>query len=137
MIVHSLTALLAGFAANLLPVSGLVATEVLRSGDIITEDNASLEPGGDYEDATSLLGREVKRTVYQGQPIKPENTRSRRLVRRNQVVSVVYVSGPLEITMTGRALGEAGVGDTVEVMNADSRKVITGTVTPEGWIRTQ
>jgi len=121
-----------GLSAAVLDTSSLVATEVLRSGDIVTDANARAE--GDTDAVQSLFGREVKRTVYPGQAIQPTNTRIKRMVRRNQIVSVKYQAGALEIVISARALGEAGIGETVEVMNTKSRKVITGTVTKDGWI---
>ena len=124
-----------GVSAALLDTSSLVATEVLRSGDVITSANARAE--GDIDAAQSLFGREVKRTVYPGQAIQPTNTQIKRMVRRNQIVSVKYQAGALEIVISARALGEAGIGETVEVMNTKSRKVITGTVTKDGWILAQ
>ncbi|GAB5459088.1 MAG: hypothetical protein Hens3KO_21180 [Henriciella sp.] len=129
--------LLVGLSAAFLDTSSLVASEVLRAGDVITEANTELDALGDSKNAEALFGREVRRTVYAGQKIVPANTRSRRVIKRNQIVTVKYHIGALEIAMNGRALGEAGVGETVEIMNTQSRKVITGTVTKEGWVNTQ
>ena len=71
--------------------SSLVATDVIRAGDRVTVENASTESGLLSDEERSLLGREVRRTVYAGQPIRPENTRTPRLVTRNQPVTVKYL----------------------------------------------
>lgn len=134
MITHAILSVFVGLGAPLVPQSTLIATEVIRSGDMVSEINSQIDASFEGQVDLGLIGREVRRTVYKGQEIKPENTRSRRLVRRNQMVSVKYLAGNLEILITARALGEASAGDTVEVMNTQSRKVITGTVTDQGWI---
>lgn len=131
----AIISLFMGFSAPWVPQTALIATEVIRSGDLVSEANSEMDASYTGLIDPGLIGREVRRTVYIGQEIKPENTRSRRLVRRNQMVSVKYLAGNLEILITARALGEASAGETVEVMNTQSRKVITGTVTDQGWIR--
>lgn len=115
----------------------LVATDVIRAGDRISTANSEVSEGfGSVED-DSMLGREVRRTVYAGQPIEESNTRSPRLVTRNQSVTVKYIAGGLEITMMGRAMADGSVGETVSVMNPQSRELVHGTVTDKGWILAQ
>ena len=119
---------------TLTPTASLTATDVLRSGEIITQYNTS-PPGDVWDDEHAvLLGREVRRTVYAGQPIKEQNTRAPRLVKRNQLVTLKYLKGPLEISMSGRAMGEAAEGESVSVMNLESRQVVEGIVQAGGWI---
>ena len=79
----------------------------------------------------------MRRTVYAGQSIRPQDTRSARLVKRNQLVTLKYMKGPLEISLTGRALGEAGENESVTVLNLESRQVVEGTVQAGGWIWVQ
>lgn len=114
--------------------ASLTATEVLRAGAVITSENAS--PADDVWQAehADLLGREVSRTIYTGQPIAAKDTRSPRLVKRNQLVTLKYMEGPLEITLTGRALGEAGLDESVPVLNLQSRQTVEGIVQAGGWI---
>ncbi|MEL6826512.1 MAG: flagellar basal body P-ring formation chaperone FlgA [Pseudomonadota bacterium] len=118
------------------PVS-LTANDVMRSGDIITIDNTSPPDDVWQQEHADLLGREVRRTVYAGQSIRPQDTRSARLVKRNQLVTLKYMKGPLEISLTGRALGEAGENESVTVLNLESRQVVEGTVQAGGWIWVQ
>jgi flagellar basal body P-ring formation protein FlgA len=84
-----------------------------------------------------LVGREVRRTIYAGQSITADNTRPPMLVKRNQVVTLKYIKGALEITTTGRALGEAGLSETVSVLNPDSRQLVQGIVQEGGWVLAQ
>ncbi|MEM9670123.1 MAG: flagellar basal body P-ring formation chaperone FlgA [Pseudomonadota bacterium] len=116
-------------------LSTLIATEVIRSGDAITTANTVPAESNVTESDSVLLGREVRRTVYKGQPIRFSNTTTPKLVSRNQLVTVKYTTGSMEISLTGRAMGDAGAGDPISVLNTDSRKRIEGFVTEEGWVR--
>ena len=130
-----ISAILASFGLALTaPTASLTANDVIRSGDIITQENT--HPEGDVWDVEhdALLGREVRRTIYAGQAIRQQDTQSPRLVKRNQLVTVKYMQGTLEISLTGRAMGEAGANETVPVLNLQSRQVVEGTVQAGGWI---
>ncbi len=117
--------------------SSLVAADVIRAGDSVTVANAELPEGEDPGVYDLFAGREVKRTVYAGQAITIENTRPVRLVTRNQVVTIKYIKGPLEISTTGRAMGEAALNETVSVLNLQSRQMVQGVVQADGWVLAQ
>lgn len=128
-----------GFSAFLAlsNASSLVASEVIRAGDLVTPANAAI----DGEDTSALdvlmTGREAKRTIYAGQPVTMDNTRPARLVTRNQIVTVKYISGGLEISTTGRAMGEASLNELVSVLNLQSRQLVQGIVQENGWVLAQ
>jgi len=117
--------------------SSLVAAEVIRAGDTVTVANAELPDGADAGTYDLFAGREVKRTVYAGQPITLQNTQPARLVTRNQIVTIRYISGTLEISTTGRAMGEAAINETVSVLNLQSRQMVQGVVQADGWVLAQ
>ncbi len=131
------TALSLGAIISLSGASSLVAADVIRAGDPVTVANAELPEGEDPSVYDLFAGREVKRTVYAGQAITLENTRPVRLVTRNQVVTIKYISGPLEISTTGRAMGEGAVNETVSVLNLQSRQLVQGIVQADGWVLAQ
>jgi flagella basal body P-ring formation protein FlgA len=132
-----LTALSLGAILTLSGASSLVAADVIRAGDPVTVANAELPEGEEPSLYDLFAGREVKRTVYAGQPITLDNTRPVRLITRNQVVTIKYISGPLEISTTGRAMGEAAVNETVSVLNLQSRQLVQGIVQADGWVLAQ
>lgn len=124
-------------AMLLLPGSGtIVATDVIRAGDIVTASNAD-QDGSYSSNDEGMLGREARRTIYAGQEITLDNTRAPRLVRRNQIVTVKYVSGALEISTTGRAMGEAALNEPVSVLNLQTRQMVHGIVQESGWVLVQ
>ena len=99
--------------------------------------NISTEAGDAVSADNPVMGREVRRTVYVGQEITLDDTRPARLIRRNQVVTVKFVSGGLEITTTGRAMGEATENESISVLNLSSKKIVSGIVQEGGWVLVQ
>lgn len=128
-----------GFSAFLAlsNASSLVASEVIRAGDLVTPANASVDDIAAASADTQLIGREAKRTIYAGQPVTLDNTRPARLVTRNQIVTVKYIKGGLEISTTGRAMGEASLNEPVTVLNLQSRQMVQGIVQESGWVLAQ
>ena len=133
----TLVALGFGAIAAITDASSLVAAEVIRAGDRVSAANAVTDAGAAADADESLLGREVRRTIYAGQSITTDNTRPPMLVKRNQIVTLKYINGALEITTTGRALGEAGLSESVSVLNPDSRQLVQGVVQEGGWVLAQ
>ena len=133
----TLVALGFGAIAAITDASSLVAAEVIRAGDRVSAANAVTDAGTAADADESLLGREVRRTIYAGQSITTDNTRPPMLVKRNQIVTLKYINGALEITTTGRALGEAGLSESVSVLNPDSRQLVQGIVQEGGWVLAQ
>ena len=56
---------------------------------------------------------------------------------RNQVVTVKYIRGGLEISTTARAMEEGGLNDTVSLINTNSRKMVSGVIQAGGWVLAQ
>ncbi len=133
----SLAALGIGTLALFADASSLVAAEVIRAGDGVTVANAELQDGDGPEVYDLFAGREVRRTVYAGQAITLDNTQPARLVTRNQVVTIKYIRGPLEISTSGRAMGDAALSETVSVLNLQSRQMVQGVVQADGWVLAQ
>ena len=126
-----------GLMAHFIGTSSLVATEVIRAGDTLSPANVSTESGDAAASDDPVMGREVRRTVYLGQEVTLDDTRPARLIRRNQVVTVKFVSGSLEITTTGRAMGEGTQDESISVLNLSSKKIVNGIVQEGGWVLVQ
>ncbi|MBY9065764.1 flagellar basal body P-ring formation chaperone FlgA [Hyphomonas sp. WL0036] len=124
-------------ALILVDASSLIASDVIRAGDLVTTANVSLEEGDAAPSSEEVIGREAKRTIYAGQQVTLDNTRPARLVTRNQIVTVKYIKGGLEITTTGRAMGEAALNEPVSILNLQSRQLVQGIVQEEGWVLAQ
>ena len=111
------------------PAADLVANRTLRAGTILAPGDLVIRGDGDAAQLETLVGQEVRRAVYAGHVILPGDLGPPTLVRRNDVVTMIFRSGALGLRTEGRALGNGGLGERVEIMNLDSRMVVRAMVT--------
>lgn len=124
-------ALAAASAPGSALAEGVIATRNLRPGTIIAAADLSAP---DAAEAAALVGLEVRRTVYAGREVTPDALGAPRVVMRNDLVSLVFLSGGLGLRTEGRALDEGAVGERIRVMNLSSRLVITAVVREAGLV---
>jgi flagella basal body P-ring formation protein FlgA len=109
----------------------LKARTLLRAGDIKRGPD---RVNGALADPGAVIGMETRGWLSAGQPIMPENLAPAALVERNEVVSMRFLHGMLQITAEGRALDRAARGERIRVMNLDSRTTVTATVIGDGLV---
>ena len=131
-----LSALLALMAGPVLADSVMVAQPV-RAGTVLTADDlafsdAVAEDG--FDDPRDLVGLEARVNLYPGRPVQARDVGLPTVVQRNATVPLVFNRGGLTITLEGRALGRAGEGEPVRVMNLSSRNTVTGIATSDGAV---
>jgi len=103
--------------------------EVIADADIdyVTMAAAGLTKGL-VLDPGELAGKAAKRTLHADRAVRAVDLMAPILVARNSNVAMIYVVGTLQITARGRALADAGAGDTVLVLNTSSKKTVEAVV---------
>ena len=107
------------------------AARNLRAGTILHVTDLIFEGGTPAEIIAFkelLTGKELKRTTYAGAPLPLAALSMPTVVKRNAIVTIEFIRGPLVITTEGRALDPGAVGDTVRVMNLKSRVTLSATI---------
>ncbi len=128
-----LIALLLGSAQESF-ATGIIASRTLKVGTVLTHTDLQVEPGspdsaGEAGDLlAAMVGREVRRAIYIGRRVLPEYLGPPTLVRRNDVVTMIYSAGNLGLRTQGRSLGAGGLGELIDVMNLDTRTTVRGRV---------
>ena len=122
------------------PVSAeiVVATEIIRANTIIEPGVVGLKQGdvpGVHTDLEAVIGKEARKAIYPGRPIRKGDIGEPALVERNQIVTLIYSANGLNIETEGRSLARGGEGERLRVMNLSSRSPIPGTVLPNGNIQ--
>jgi flagellar basal body P-ring formation protein FlgA len=115
----------------------VVATRTIRAKTLIGPEDLTLvsaELPGALNDPAAALGQEARVAIYAGKPVRPSDFGPPTLVDRNQLVTLVYVSGGLAISTEGRALGRGAAGENIRVMNLGSRNTVTGRIGPDGAV---
>lgn len=118
-------------AETLVAARTVRAQAVLSPADLAQVD---AEVPGMLRHPSEAIGMETRVVLYAGRPIRAEDIGPPAIVERNQIVVLVFRRGGLTIAADARALGRAGVGDAVRVMNLGSRNTVTGIVQPDGTV---
>lgn len=115
----------------------LVASRTIRAQSVIALEDVALvaeETPGALAHPGEAVGQEARVVLYAGRPIRPGDIGPPAVIERNQLVALRYRAGGLAIAAEGRALGRAGVGEVLRVMNIDSRTTVSGRVAPDGSV---
>lgn len=110
----------------------VVAARPIRARAVIEAADLTVTPGatpGALSRPSDAVGLEARTSIYAGWPVRAADLAPPAVVERNALVTLLFASGGLSIQTDGRALGRAGVGERVRVMNLDSRVTVTGVVT--------
>ncbi|MDR0809019.1 MAG: flagellar basal body P-ring formation protein FlgA [Gemmobacter sp.] len=115
----------------------VVAQRIIRAQQIVVAEDLALSPtsvAGAISDLALVVGQEARVAIYAGHPLRATDLGPPAVIARNQVVPLVWHSGPLRILTEGRALERAGPGDSLRVMNLSSRTTVTGRVAADGSV---
>lgn len=113
----------------------LVAARTIPAQSIVTAEDLTLTPQdipGGVSDPAALVGMETRVAVYPGRPVRPGDLVFPAVVERNQIIILTYQRNGLAISTEGRALGRAGPGDLIRVMNLASRATVTARIGLDG-----
>ncbi|MES2549604.1 MAG: flagellar basal body P-ring formation chaperone FlgA [Pseudomonadota bacterium] len=121
------------------PVSAesLVATRTIRAKSVVAPEDLVLVSAalpGALSDPGEAVGLEARVAIYAGKPIRAGDLGPPTLVERNQLVTLVFLSGGLAISTEGRALARGAEGEEIRVMNLGSRNTVMGRIGPDGAV---
>ncbi|PTX00407.1 flagellar basal body P-ring formation chaperone FlgA [Pararhodobacter aggregans] len=130
--------ILALLVATPAPADVLVAARTLRAGTLVEAGDVILlsdpAPLGAAQSPDEAVGLEARVTLYARRPIPVASLGPPALVERNQLVTLIFQAGGLEIRADGRALGRGAEGETVRIMNLASRSTVSGTIAGPGLV---
>ncbi|MGL5720657.1 MAG: flagellar basal body P-ring formation chaperone FlgA [Alphaproteobacteria bacterium] len=119
---------------------------VVRSiapGEVIQQDDLewnTVEVGSNLKNAVLKIEDLVEKTPRQknlepGKIIKARDLQKPILVKKNEMVTVIYQKNTLTIEQQGKALDEGSAGDAIRVLNPASKKPIFGTITARKQVK--
>jgi flagellar basal body P-ring formation protein FlgA len=112
----------------------LARGQTLAAEDLATQSlDLTQLPQGVYSDPATVLGKVAATQISGGMPLRSDMLRAATVVLQGQIVRVVFTGDGLRVSSDGRALGNAGIGEPVQVRTA-SGKVIKGIVQAAGVV---
>lgn len=116
-----------------------VITKSLSKGHLISKDEIQLQRvntssiSQNYvEDAANVLGMELKRSLTSGSIVKLSDIREPDLVRKGESVEVTYRGGSITVSSAGTALSNGHMGQSIKILNTQSRRIIDARVVGHG-----
>jgi len=111
--------------------------DILKSADVVVERRPRAEVGSDAAAREQAVGMQMRRAIRAGQPLRGADLAKPDLVQRDQAVTVIFQTAGLYLTTRGKALDNGTEGDVVSVLNIQSKRTVTGTVTGRGQVTIQ
>ncbi len=108
--------------------------EILKASDVITERRPKAEVGSDSADRSRAVGMQMRRQLRAGQALRIADLAKPDQVQRDDNVTLIYESTGLYLTMRGKALESGTEGDTVNVLNLQSKRTVFGVVVGRGQV---
>ncbi len=81
-----------------------------------------------------LIGLSAKRRLPAGRPVRATDLEAPRLIHKNQLVTILLEAPGLVLRTEGKALGDAARGETVKVLNTQSKRIIHATAMASGLV---
>jgi flagellar basal body P-ring formation protein FlgA len=111
--------------------------DVLKSSDVVVERRSKADVGGDAAGRNHAVGMQMRHPMRSGQPLKAADLVKPDLVQRDQEVTVIYQSAGLYLTTRGKALDSGAEGDLVNVLNPQTKRTLSGTVSGRAQVTIQ
>lgn len=122
---------MAAQAESVIAARNLPAQTVIAEGDLML---AAAPIQGALTSTADAVGLETRKAIYAGRPVRAGDLGPPALVERNALVALEYRAGGLVIRAEGRALARGAAGETIRVMNIESKTTVTGLIGPDGLI---
>ena len=102
--------------------------DVLKASDVVTERRPRAEVGNDAATRGHAVGMQMRKGLRAGQPLRVADLGKPDLVQKDGNVTLIYEAAGIYLTARGKAVDSGTEGDTVTVLNLQSKRTISGTV---------
>jgi len=109
----------------------LTAGEIVQPSDLVWAKMAAA-PADSPADAEAVIGQAAKRPLRAGAVVQARDVGAAQVIKSGDIVTVSYDADGVSLSMQGKAMGAAGVGETLAVQNPVSKKVVQTVVTGPG-----
>lgn len=107
--------------------------EVLQASELTVLRRPKAQSGG-LADMKGAIGQAARRQLRPGQPIQVSDLMKPNIVQRNDTVTLVYEAPGLVLTLRGQAQESGALGDTINVLNQQTKRVVQGVISGHGRV---
>ncbi|HVJ35555.1 MAG TPA: flagellar basal body P-ring formation chaperone FlgA [Terriglobia bacterium] len=112
-----------------------VLKRLVSAGDTIQQDDIDWTSSrvdqlasNTVTDAQQMVGRIAKRPLRPGQVLRATDLISEPTVHKNDLITIAVQTRDMSLTVRGKALEDGAVGQTIHVMNVNTKKQLVGAV---------
>ena len=109
----------------------LMAGEIVRPEDLVW-GKAALTPADAPSDADAIVGLAAKRPLRAGQAVAMRDVGTAQVIKAGEAITVTFAAEGITLSLQGRAMQAAGVGELLNVQNTASKKIVQAVVTGPG-----
>jgi flagella basal body P-ring formation protein FlgA len=109
--------------------------ETIRESDLVVERLPRGDIGTDALTRLELVvNQAARRPLRTGQTLRAADLMKPQVVNRDEAVTIVFRSGGITLTMRGKAMNNGAEGDSIPVLNPQSKRIVQATVTGPGVV---
>jgi flagella basal body P-ring formation protein FlgA len=108
---------------------------VLKDDDVVMERRPRTEVGrGAITDRALAVGFAVRNAMDPGRPLQAAQLMKPEMIQRNDQVTIVYQVPGVVLTVRGKAADGGAEGDTISVLNEQSKRTVQGVIVGPGRV---
>lgn len=109
----------------------IAAGELVAPEDLVW-GKAAAAPSDSPRDPDAIIGMAARRPLRAGAAALAHDVSAPQVIKAGEIITVSYQAEGISLSLQGKALSSAGVGDTLNVENTGSKKTIQAVVTAPG-----
>ena len=102
--------------------------ELLKASDLTMVRRPKAEAGTALTDGNAAVGLAARHALRPDQPLAAADLMKPEIVARNDSVTIVYQVPGVTLTLRGQAKDAGAIGDTISVVNTESKRVMQAVV---------
>ena len=122
----------AGSNQVLIYARNINAGELIAAEDLTWSANDVVRPAGAVRSPEEVIGFTAKYALRSGQAVEGRQISPPKVVRKNDMIYVDWSEGGVTLSLQARALDDGAVGQTIQVLNTQSKKTIEAVVAGPG-----
>lgn len=112
--------------------------ETLGKDDVVIERRQREGQGGEViGDIRAAIDKVARRALLAGVPLRASDVQREEIVGKGDLVTIVYETPGLLLTLRGRANEAGAMGDVISITNPQSKRVLQGKVSGPGRVSVQ
>lgn len=109
----------------------------LNAGEIVQPEDmvwgkAAGAPSDAPRDADAIIGMAARRPLREGASVSLRDVSAQQVIKAGEMVQITWSSGGITLSLQGKAMSAAAVGQTFNVQNTVSKKLIEAVATAPG-----